>query len=66
MLDALPRLVDKSLVVAEEQDAGFRYRLLETIREYAQERVAEGGLDAVKSNVNCTARILACGEVVEG
>lgn len=39
VLDTLGRLVDKSLVVAEEA----RYRLLETIREYAAARLAEAG-----------------------
>lgn len=39
VLDILARLVDKSLVVAE----GGRYRLLETIREYAGTRLAEAG-----------------------
>jgi len=36
VLDDLAQLVDKSLVVAEEDaDGGTRYRLLETIRQYA-------------------------------
>ncbi len=38
-VDTLARLVDKSLVVA----AGGRYRLLETIREYAVLRLADSG-----------------------
>ena len=37
VLDLLARLVDKSLVVVES--GGERYRLLETVREYAQERL---------------------------
>jgi predicted ATPase/class 3 adenylate cyclase len=40
VLDLLSRLVDKSLVLAEEQsDGSMRYRLLETLREYATERL---------------------------
>ncbi|WP_299530734.1 BTAD domain-containing putative transcriptional regulator [uncultured Streptomyces sp.] len=40
----LGSLVDKSLVVAEADDAGqMRYRLLETVGEYAAERLAEAG-----------------------
>ena len=37
VLDLLSQLVDKSLVVVEEEDGGgeVRYRLLETLREYA-------------------------------
>ncbi len=39
----LGSLVDKSLVVAEPAGAGLRYRLLETIRLFAAERLAETG-----------------------
>ncbi|RCG30590.1 AfsR/SARP family transcriptional regulator [Sphaerisporangium album] len=39
VLDVLARLVDKSLVVHENT----RYRMLETIRAYAAERLAESG-----------------------
>ncbi|HEY6533965.1 MAG TPA: adenylate/guanylate cyclase domain-containing protein [Acidimicrobiales bacterium] len=43
--DVLGQLVDKSLVVAEadELDGGVRYRLLESIRQYAAERLAVDG-----------------------
>src|SRR4051812_30235934 len=41
--DLLGRLVDKSLVVAEEDAGGYRYRLLEPMRQYARERLAEAG-----------------------
>jgi predicted ATPase/DNA-binding XRE family transcriptional regulator len=41
--DLLGSLVDKSLVVAEARDSGVRYRLLETIRQFAAERLAEAG-----------------------
>ena len=40
-LDLLARLVDKSLVIMEEQGSEARYRLLETIRQYAWERLEE-------------------------
>ncbi|GAA3495854.1 hypothetical protein GCM10019016_029550 [Streptomyces prasinosporus] len=43
-LDALGSLVDKSLVVAAPSgDGGMRYRLLETVAEYAGERLDEAG-----------------------
>ncbi len=45
MLDLLTRLVDKSLVIAEEQHGAVRYRLLETIRQYAREKLVETGED---------------------
>src|SRR5690348_7108757 len=42
--DALGSLVDKSLVVAAPgADGEMRYRLLETVAEYAAERLAERG-----------------------
>ncbi|MBC2902500.1 BTAD domain-containing putative transcriptional regulator [Streptomyces cupreus] len=43
-LDALGSLVDKSLVVAAPSgDGAMRYRLLETVAEYAGERLDEAG-----------------------
>ena len=43
-LDVLARLVDKSLVSVSESPRGrTRYRLLETVREYAFERLQEAG-----------------------
>ena len=48
--DVLSQLVDKSLVVADDTNRGVRYRLLETIRQYAQERLeASGDLAPVRS-----------------
>jgi predicted ATPase/class 3 adenylate cyclase len=44
VIDLLGRLVDRSLLVAEDAaDQEARFRLLETIRDYAQERLAESG-----------------------
>jgi non-specific serine/threonine protein kinase len=43
VLDLLERLVDKSLVVHEDEAGEPRFRLLETIRQYAAERLAEAG-----------------------
>lgn len=43
VLDLLGSLVDKSLVVSAPGDAGMRYRLLETVAEYAGERLDEAG-----------------------
>lgn len=40
VLDHLSALVDKSLVQADESDGSTRYRLLETVRHYAAERLA--------------------------
>ncbi len=43
ILDQLSLLVDKSLVVADEESDTMRYRLLETVRQYALEKLAESG-----------------------
>jgi predicted ATPase/DNA-binding CsgD family transcriptional regulator len=43
VLDLLALLVDKSLVVAEESQLATRYRLLETVRQYALEKLGESG-----------------------
>ncbi len=41
VLDLLTSLVDKSLVLAEEHGPLVRYRLLETVRQYALDRAGE-------------------------
>ena len=43
VLDALAALVDKSLLIAEEGQEERRYRLLQSMREYALERLREAG-----------------------
>jgi non-specific serine/threonine protein kinase len=44
LLDRLGRLVDKSLVTVEHRaDGAARYAMLETVRQYAQERLQESG-----------------------
>jgi predicted ATPase/class 3 adenylate cyclase/DNA-binding CsgD family transcriptional regulator len=50
VLDQLTLLVDKSLVLAENTGGRTRYRLLETVRQYALEKLAESGeADAVRA-----------------
>jgi len=54
VLHALRRLIDASLVVAEEQEVdegagvsgGMRYRLLEPVRQYAYDKLRDAGEDA--------------------
>ncbi|VEG38907.1 regulatory protein LuxR [Mycolicibacterium flavescens] len=43
ILDQLALLVDKSLVTADEESGAMRYRLLETVRQYALEKLTESG-----------------------
>ena len=48
VMDLVAGLVARSLVVAEDSDLGTRYRMLETIRQYGEERLADSGeTDAV-------------------
>lgn len=42
-MESLASLVNKSLVNVEEQDGESRYRFLETIRQYAMEKLLESG-----------------------
>jgi predicted ATPase/class 3 adenylate cyclase/DNA-binding CsgD family transcriptional regulator len=50
VLDQLTLLVDKSLLAADESGSRTRYRLLETVRQYALEKLGESGeADAVRS-----------------
>ncbi|MFI1361834.1 BTAD domain-containing putative transcriptional regulator [Streptomyces griseochromogenes] len=54
-LDALGSLVDKSLVVAAPaSDGAMRYRLLETVAEYAAEQLAETGRRADAERAHLT------------
>ncbi|MDT7791678.1 MAG: hypothetical protein QOD59_1114, partial [Mycobacterium sp.] len=50
VFDEIALLVDKSLVVAENTSGPTRYRLLETVRQYALEKLGESGeADAVRA-----------------
>ncbi len=49
-LDQLTLLIDKSLFVTEDSHFGTRYRMLETVRQYALEKLGESGeADAVRA-----------------
>lgn len=43
ILDGLTRLITKSLVATDQQSEGMRYRMLETIREYARQKLIDSG-----------------------
>ncbi len=54
VLDLLSHLVDKSLVVADTQASSeARYRLLETIRQYALEKLQESGEEMTLRRRHC-------------
>jgi predicted ATPase/DNA-binding CsgD family transcriptional regulator len=64
VLDAVGRLVDKSLVIAEERGQEARYRLLETIRQFAADRLEEAGETAATRHRHL-AHVLAFAEGLE-
>jgi len=43
VLDLVTGLLDKSLLLCDAGDAGTRYRLIETVREYAAEKLQDAG-----------------------
>jgi predicted ATPase/class 3 adenylate cyclase/DNA-binding CsgD family transcriptional regulator len=49
ILDLVTSLVDKSLVTVDDDLAVIRYRLLETIRQFAAARLAEAGDDGAEA-----------------
>jgi len=63
-LDVLLSLVDKSLVVYGERDGEGRYRLLETVRQYAREKLLEAGEEESVRERHC-AFYLALAEEAE-
>jgi len=58
-MESLASLVNKSLVNVEEQESKSRYRFLETIRQYAMEKLLESGeaVDARDRHLDCMLRI---------
>jgi len=60
ILDTLASLVDRSLVTVREQDDEVRYGLLETVRQYARERLdASGETNQVRQRHAATFSALA-------
>ena len=55
MLDALSSLVDKSLLQVEPAGDRTRYRLLESVRQYARERLIDAGEDRSVADAHAAA-----------
>lgn len=53
ILDRLTSLVEKSLVMLDERENGTRYRMLETIRDYAAEKLHGAGAAAAFAARHC-------------
>ena len=51
--DLLGSLVEKSLLAMDARDGSARYRMLETIRDYAGEKLAQGGDPAATAARHC-------------
>jgi len=62
VVEALEGLIEKSVVGVEDETGERRYRFLETVREYAAERL-EGGGDAGPTRDRHAAHFLALAEV---
>jgi non-specific serine/threonine protein kinase len=62
VLDLLDSLEACSLVLVEESEGGLRYRMLETVREYAREKLRECGEEAMAQ----AAHLAYCLELAEG
>ena len=54
VIEVLGRLVDKSLVQTEPSTSGMRYRLLETVRQFAWERLSAEGRADESRRAHCT------------
>src|SRR5262249_26548367 len=52
VLDLLASLESRSLVLAEEVADGLRYRMLETVREYAREKLGACGEEEAARNAH--------------
>ncbi|WP_329256036.1 winged helix-turn-helix domain-containing protein [Actinoallomurus sp. NBC_01490] len=63
-VDLLAGLVDKSLLIMAETEQGVRYRMLETVREYAGERLDDSG-EAERVREAHAAYFLALAETAE-
>jgi predicted ATPase len=65
VLDRLCSVVDKSLVIAEERNGTLRYRLLETMRQYALEQLETSG-EASQVRATHAAWFLTLAETAQG
>ena len=63
VFELLASLVDKSLVVVEAADETTRYRLLETVREYALEKLRESGEYPAIAHRHATAYVALAEEI---
>jgi len=53
VLDLVGSLVEKSLLMTDQHEHGLRYRMLETIRDYAREKLEQAGETATTAARHC-------------
>ena len=53
VLDLVTSLVEKSLLMTDEREQGMRYRMLDTIRDYAREKLEQAGDAASTTARHC-------------
>jgi len=53
ILDLIASLVDKSIIMRDEQNSRVRYRLLETIRQYGEEKLREADARDLMRRQHC-------------
>jgi predicted ATPase/DNA-binding winged helix-turn-helix (wHTH) protein len=66
VIEQLTSLVDKSLVLTDEQAGATRYRMLETVRQYAQDRLRDSGEEAQWRRSHLACFVALAGEFFEG
>ena len=66
VLDLLSSLVDKSLVHAEPAGSGTRYRLLESTRQYAREKLRERGEEQATARAHAAAFLVLAEQLDRG
>jgi predicted ATPase/DNA-binding NarL/FixJ family response regulator len=66
VLDLVTGLVDKSVLVTEENRLGIRYRLLESLREYGRDRLAASGDTAAVQRRHCGYYRRLCADTLTG
>jgi predicted ATPase len=66
VLERLTSLVDKSLVLTDEQAGATRYRMLDTVRQYALDRLRESGEEAQWRSAHLACFVALAEEFFEG
>ncbi len=66
VMDLLASLVEKSLVTMSERDDSARYAMLDTLREYAHEKLAQAGDEVATAARHCEHYFVVAKQVRDG